>query len=183
MGKGYAHELTILYDIDLEEHKKDIMDKDNLTDEEKEELISKIDSKNATTLMECENNAVSFINDGQYDSKFELNTTQLKEMPSKLNMLYGARGTSVEHTGERIFFRVTDIQNIHGRKKAFKNVDNVSDLLNTLYNKGYLGKYEYQFNGKNLYYLTPKCEDILIEFKPNKSFEDYWKSFKKQAGL
>ena len=44
-----------------------------------------------------------------------------------------------------------------------------------LYNKGYLGKYEYKHNKENLYYLTPKCNNLKdkTDFKPKKSYNRY----------
>ena len=61
----------------------------------------------------------------------------------------------------------------YGKRTAYKNVDNVPQLLQTLYNKGYLGKYEYKHNKENLYYLTPMCDNLTSDFELKKSYDDY----------
>ena len=192
MATGNKYELTILRDINLNEHILNVKDAEYVTEEEKEAILNQIREDGAITITECENNAIPHIWVRTYSdddeqtrltSKEQLSNQQLNELPTKLNMLYGIRGTSNIHTKTRVFFRVSDLKNIYGQRKAYKNIDDVPKLLNSLYEKGYLGKYEQKLGKENLYYLTPNCEKISSEFKAEKSFEDYWTSYKKETGL
>lgn len=96
----------------------------------------------------------------------------------KLLQLYKLGGTNSEHK-ENIFFRISDITRVYKRYKDFKNIDNLRDLLYKLNKNGYLGKLEYQSKGKNIYYLTVKCDNIIntIEFTQEDVFaqEEYLK--------
>ena len=197
MATGNKYELSILYDINLNEKVKDIRSQEYIEDPEKEVMINKIREtmkrEDVFTIIECENNAIPYIRVRSYSdddleqsrltSKEHLTTQQLNELPNKLNMMYGIRGTSSIHTNNRIFFRVSDLKNIYGQRKAYKNIDNVPKLLNSLYDKGYLGKYEQKLGKENLYYLTDKCKKISSEFEPTKSFDEYWNSHKRKTGL
>ena len=195
MAQGNKYELSILYDIDFEEQIRDIKSRNYITADEKEELIEPIREtmkrEDVFSIKECENNAIPYIRVRTYTddleqtvltSKDQLSNQQLKELPNKLNMLYGIRGTSNNHKA-RIFFRVSDLKNIYGKRKAYKNIENVSKLLNSLYDKGYLGKYEYKLGNENLYYLTHNCEDISSEFEARMTFNDYWDKYKDETGL
>jgi len=183
LAKGKAKELTILYnDFDL------LDEEGNLVDADLNEI---------TTLTECENGAIELINsqlrqkyrnklksDGysedQINKKLEtyepiktkedLNSQQLKELPQKLLNIYGFRSPSAS---QRIFFRVNDIKHYYSKRSAYKNIDNVPQLLQTLHNKGYLGKYEYKHNKENLYYLTPLCNNLTSDFELKKSYDRY----------
>ena len=185
MAKGKKHELTILYEDDAAAPGLDDL-----------------------TLIECENYAIELINnqlrqkkktrlksDG-YDpkqideiledyepiqSKEDLSPNDLKTLPYRLNAGYGLRSDGADHI-KKVFFRYNDLKNLYSRYGAFKNVDNVPKLLNSLYNKGYLGKYEYKHGKENLYYLTPLCEDILTKFEPAKTFDDYAGEFIANTG-
>lgn len=191
MAKGNKHELKIVVDLTEEEIKeriKDIEEKEFLPDV-KEELINKherilnkMENGELITITECENNTIEFVSD-YAEVKADLKPSEIKQgLPLKLNMLYGLRGRNSNHKG-RVFFRISDLRDVHGRKKAFKNIDNLSNLLNSLMNKGYLGKYQYKIDGENLYYLTSMCDDIMTQFKPLKTFKQYWNEFSTNAGL
>ena len=183
LAKGKSKEITILYnDFDL------LDEEGNLVDTDLNEI---------TTLTECENGAIELINsqlrqkyrnklksDGysedQIDKKLEtyepiktkedLNSQQLKELPQKLLNLYGFRNKSAK---QRIFFRYNDLKSYYGKRTAYKNIDNVPQLLQTLYNKGYIGKYEYKQGKENLYYLTPLCNNLTNDFELKKSYDRY----------
>ena len=183
LAKGKSKELTILYtDEDIEEAE------DNGED---------LDLNLITTLIDCENAAIEEINlkeskrqkrlygDEEEDliqTKADLNPQQIKELPQKLLAKYGFRSQSAS---QRIFFRVSDLKHYYSKMAAYKNIDNVNQLLQTLYNKGYLGKYEYKHNKENLYYLTPKCNNIQdkTDFKLNKSYDRYVTDYFMNAGL
>ena len=75
------------------------------------------------------------------------------------------------------------MKSYYGKRTAYKNIDNVSQLLQTLHNKGYLGKYEYKHNRENLYYLTPMCNNLENEFKLNKSYNDYVSDYFTNTGV
>jgi len=78
---------------------------------------------------------------------------------NRLMKYYRLNGSSQEHK-ENVFFTVNDIKRVYSKYKPYKDIDNVSNLLNNLHKKGYLGKLEYKFKGNNIYYLTTKCENI-----------------------
>ena len=172
LAKGKVKELTILYtdaDTDAEDNSEDL------------------DLSLITTLTDCENTAIEDINlkemkkqkrlygneeEDMIQTKADLSPQQLKELPQKLLAKYGFRSQSAS---QRIFFRVSDLKHYYSKMAAYKNIDNVNQLLQTLYNKGYLGKYEYKHNKENLYYLTPKCNNLKdkTDFKPKKSYNRY----------
>lgn len=174
LAKGKSKELTILYnDVDL-------IDEDG-------NLIN-VDA-DAITLTQCENNVIAEMNDklqarldGEADiieTKGDLNNQQLKELPQKLLAKYGFRSQSADQI---IFFRYTDLKNYYSKLAAYKNIDNVPQLLQTLHNKGYLGKYEYKHGKENLYYLTPKCKNLTTDFKLKKSYHNYVTEYFLNAG-
>lgn len=110
--------------------------------------------------------------------------TEYYDFGKKLLNMYGLRGQSIEHQDERIFFRVSDIRNTYYQRKAYKNINNVSKLLNTLYNKGYLGKCEYKYGKENIYFLTSKCAKLTNKFDPESV--DEWESitnYIKKSGM
>lgn len=181
LAKGKAKELTILYtDADINDAE------DNGED---------LDTELITTLTHCENTAIEEINlqmrkqkrlyDEEEDliqSKTDLTNQQLNEIPQKLLAKYGFRS---ESAAQRIFFRVSDLKHYYSKMTAYKNIDNVNQLLQTLYNKGYLGKYEYKHNKENLYYLTPKCNNLKdkTDFKLKKDYNLYVNEYYLNAGL
>lgn len=63
-----------------------------------------------------------------------------------------------------IFFTVSRINRTYKTHRAFKNVDDIPTMLQTLTKRGYLGKLDYydERGGKNqnIYYLTPKVKEI-----------------------
>ena len=174
LAKGKAKELTILYnDFDL-------IDEDG--------NIADVDFDVITTLTECENTVIEQMNDKLQsklddtdiiETKADLTPNQLKELPQKLLANFGFRSTSAS---KRIFFRVNDLKTYYGKRSAYKNVDNVPQLLQTLYNKGYLGKYEYKHNKENLYYLTPLCDNLTTDFELKKSYDRYVSDYFANAG-
>lgn len=175
LAKGKAKELTILYnDFDLVDEDGNIADVD-LTD--------------ITTLTECENAVIEQMNDklqsklDEYDvisTKADLNNQQLKELPQKLLGRYGFRSQGAD---KRIFFRYSDLKSYYGKRTAYKNIDDVSQLLQTLHNKGYLGKYDEKKGNENLYYLTPMCNNLTSKFEPKKSYDRYVTDYLLSTGL
>ena len=166
---GKANQLTILYT------NEDIRD-------DKGNLKKDIDIENIITLTECENYAIELMNNEYIETKADLSPNDLKSLPYKLLLGYGLRSAGANHKPEKIFFRYSDIKNIYSRYNAYRNVEDVSKLLNSLYNKGYLGKYEHKQDKENLYYLTPLCETLTSKFEAVKSFDDYATEFITNAG-
>ena len=167
MAKGKANELKILYT------NNDLIDADgNFKD---------VDLDAITTLTECENNALELINNEYIETFADLSPNELKTIPFKLNAIYGLRSAGANHKA-KIFFKYSDLKGIYYRYNAFKNVDNVPGLLQSLHNKGYLGKYEYKQGKENLYYLTPLCETLTSKFAPKKSYDRYVSDYFANAG-
>ena len=178
---GKANELTILYtDYDI-------------TDEDGNE-IEDINTDEITKLNDCEDTVIGLMDSNekkklirvgtleQYQaddtfliqSKDDLTNQQLKEFSRRLISEFGIRSGSAE---KKIFFRNSDLQNIYYRYKAYKDIENVPQLLQTLHKKGYIGKYEDKLGKENIYYLTPKCKTIDTKFKTDKSFKEYADQF------
>ena len=177
MADGKSKQLTCLYDT------SDINNEDGTQKED-------IDLSAITTISECENTILELMNDkeknkyirvGTLDEqdaddvdlikyKEDLNNQQLKEFTRRLLSEFGMRSGSSE---KKIFFRNSDIKNIYRNYKAYKDVDNVPQLLQTLHKKGYIGKYEDKHKKENIYFLTPLCEQITSKFETSKSFDDY----------
>ena len=167
MAKGKTNELKILYtNNDLQDAEGNSKD---------------IDLDAIITLTECENNALELINNEYIKSFADLSPNELKTIPFKLNAIYGLRSAGANHK-DKIFFRYSDLKGIYYRYNAFKNVDNVPGLLQSLHNKGYLGKYEYKQGKENLYYLTPLCETLTSKFAPKKSYNQYVNDYFLNAG-
>ena len=180
LAKGKAKELEILYnDYDINDEKGDLKEDIEITE--------------ITTLTECENTVIEQMNekirnklenyDENYDrinSKSDLNNQQTKEMPQKLLSNFGFRSTTAS---KRIFFRKKDIDNYYGKRRPYKNIDDVNQLLQTLYHKGYLGKYEEKQGKENLYYLTPECNNLTSDFKLKKSYDRYVTDYFMNTGI
>ena len=160
-AEGKANELTILY------NEYELKDED-------------IELDGMTTLLECENNVIELFNDNYAETKADLTVEQIKNIPHKLISLYGIRKRGEKHK-DKIFFRLTDLK-IYNKYNAYKNVDNVAQMLQTLYNKGYLGKYDQKYGKENIYYLTPLCNDLNKKFEPKKSYDEYVTEFIQNVG-
>lgn len=62
---------------------------------------------------------------------------------------------------ELVFFTISDLKENHKNARAFKNINNLNDLLFNLNKKGYIGKLENKYRGGfNIYYLLSKCYDV-----------------------
>lgn len=99
----------------------------------------------------------------EFESFSDLDFNKRMTAISKLLEFYRLGGTGLNHK-ENVFFRVNDVQRIHSSKRAFRDIDDVGSLLNKLYSNLYLDKLEYQdkdSKGRNIYYLTEKCKEIL----------------------
>lgn len=164
---GKANQLTILY------NEYDLKDADGNNK-------PGIQLKDITTLTECENNAIELLNDDYAETKADLSTKQLKNIPYKLMNLYGLRSAGAKHK-DKIFFRLSDLK-IYSKYNAYKNVDNVGQMLQTLHNKGYLGKYEQKHDKENIYYLTPMCNDLNKKFEPKMTYDEYVTNFIANVG-
>ena len=103
----------------------------------------------------------------EYETFGDLELSKKKSAIAKLLEFYRLGGTGINHA-DNVFFRVNDLQRVHSSKRAFKDVDDVGALLNKLYSDLYLEKLEYKDNnGRNIYYLTSKCEELLNQIKFN----------------
>lgn len=97
----------------------------------------------------------------EYETFGDLEFSRRQSAIAKLLELYRLGGNGTNHK-ENVFFRINDLQRIHSKKRAFKDIDDVSILLNKLYSNLFLEKLEYKdSNGRNIYYLTSKCNEII----------------------
>lgn len=190
LATGTAKELTILYNendfydaegIQLNYDAIGKIDINEVYDAEGNKLD--IDLDNIITLRECENNAIEILGmdtDRDIETYSDLTEKDLKAIPYKLNANYGFRSQNAEKI---IFFRFNDLKSYYKRRRAYKNIENVPQLLQTLHNKGYLGKYEYKIGKENLYYLTPMCNNLTSDFKMKKSYDRYVSDYILNTGL
>lgn len=101
----------------------------------------------------------------EYETFSDLEYSRRQSAIAKLLEMYRLGGTGSNHK-ENVFFRINDLQRIHSSKRAFKDVDDVGSLLNKLYSNLYLEKLEYEDSrGRNIYYLTSKCKDLINPMK------------------
>lgn len=189
LAKGKSNELSILYNendfYDAEgiqlnfNYVKNLKNGDKVYNADGEPLNIDLDSM--ITLSMCEDYAIELLGNECVETKADLSPNDLKVLPYKLIAGYGLRGAGYNHK-EKVFFRYTDVKGVYYKYNAFKNVDNVPGLLQTLYNKGYLGKYELKQGKENLYYLTPMCNNLISDFKLKKSYDRYVTDYFANAG-
>ena len=130
-------------------------------------VIEDSDDDDFNPIQEYENNIMEHLgylenlNKYEYETFGDLELSRRQSAIAKLLEFYRLGGNGLNHK-ENIFFRVNDIQRMHFKKRAFKDVDDISILLNKLYSNLYLEKLEYKdANGRNIYYLTSKCNEII----------------------
>lgn len=90
-----------------------------------------------------------------------ISSNGINEVIATLLHWYRLKGRGSKHI-ENVFFTVSDVKYAYANKKAYKNVNDISKMLNKLYKLGFIDKIEYRDNkGQNIYYLTSKCENII----------------------
>ena len=118
-----------------------------------------------------------------YDSFGDLEFSKRQSAIAKLLEMYRLGGTGINHK-ENVFFRINDVQRIHSSKRAFKDIDDVGNLLDKLYSNLYLEKLEYMDNrGRNIYYLTAKCNELNNPVKVEMDDIIDAENFKAEQGL
>lgn len=79
------------------------------------------------------------------------------------------------------FFTVKKVRNTCKTYKAYKNIDeDLSDFLNGLYKKGYVGKLDYKYKQENIYYLTEKTIKLLFEPKGRQTKDNYLDEYEQE---
>lgn len=113
-----------------------------------------------------------------------INSQGINEVIATLLQMYRLKGRSSKHV-ENVFFTVSDVKYAYANKKAYKNVNDISKMLNKLYKLGFVDKIEYRDNkGQNIYYLTSKCENIIDAIAVTKSDEvEARKLLKSEMGI
>lgn len=114
----------------------------------------------------------------------ELETYRQNTFINKLLQLYRLGGSSIDHE-ENVFFRLSDVSRIYRNYKAYKNIDDLSKLLQTLHSKGYLGKLDFKDPNtkQNIYYITSKCENISEPIELSKDDLEEARKFLSDIGL
>lgn len=97
----------------------------------------------------------------------------------RLLKFYKLGGTSSEHK-ENVFFRVSDIRRLYSKYKAYKNIDDIKNLIHRLVKKGYIDSIEYKDNKQSIYYLTEQCNDITTPFELTEDDRESAKQFLKK---
>lgn len=150
MAEDNQLHLTIIKEADVQD----------LEDAENVESVSPLNIYLNTALEETQDQVTLHKYDDAIITSIEdLDSKNQEIVINRLMKYYRLNGQSREHK-ENVFFTVNDISRTYKSKKPYKDIDNVSNLLNNLYRKGYIGKLEYKYKGSNIYYLTGKCENI-----------------------
>ena len=103
--------------------------------------------------------------DTSYLTMETLNHTDREETIATFLQLYRLGGRSDNHE-DNVFFTVSDVKQVHQRRKAYKNIKNIAKLLNKLHNNGFIDKLDYKsVKGQNIYYLTFKCKKLMEGIK------------------
>lgn len=113
------------------------------------------------------------LDDYEYETFSDLEYSKRQSAIAKLLEMYRLGGTGINHK-ENVFFRVNDLRRVHSNKRAFKDVDDIGGILNDLYSDLYLEKLDYSDSkGRNIYYLTSKCKELINPIKLEKAdFDD-----------
>lgn len=112
----------------------------------------------------------------------DLNQSEEKQFIKKLLKVYRLGGRSSDHK-ENVFFTITDIKRTFRKNKAFKNIKDLSGLLYTLHNRGYLGKLEFKRTNETIYYLTSKCDELDNNFDVKDINEEEVNNFLEDMGV
>ena len=132
----------------------------------KELVLFDVESEDTLNdLTEYYNNVFEELNNGSldeygYTTFDDLDYNKRPMAIAKLLEMYRLDGKGLNHRGN-VFFTISDVKRAYSSRKAFKNISNLGNFLNKLYNKGFLEKLDfYDSKGNNIYYLTSKCEEI-----------------------
>lgn len=112
----------------------------------------------------------------------DLTYAEVDQAIKRLLKLYKLGGTSSDHK-ENVFFRISDIRRHYSKYKAYKNIDNVQNLIHRLVKKGYIDSIEYKDGKQNIYYLTEQCKDITVPFELTDEDKESAKRFLTKAGV
>ena len=112
----------------------------------------------------------------------DLNYSEIDQAVNRLLKLYKLGGTSSDHK-KNVLFRISDIRRHYSKYKAYKNIDNVQNLIHRLVKKGYIDSIEYQDGKQNIYYLTEQCRNIAIPFELTDDDRDSAKKFLMKVGV
>ena len=112
----------------------------------------------------------------------DLTYAEVDQAVKRLLKLYKLGGTSSDHK-ENVFFRISDIRRHYSKYKAYKNIDNVQNLIHRLVKKGYIDSIEYKDGKQNIYYLTEQCKDITVPFELIGEDIESAKNFLKKVGV
>lgn len=173
MAEDNQLHLTIIKEADVQD----------LEDAENVESLSPLNIYLNTALEETQEQVTLYgYEDTIITSIEDLNSKHQEMVINRLMKYYRLNGQSREHK-ENVFFTVNDISRTYKSKKPYKDIDNISNLLNNLYKKGYIGKLEYKYKGSNIYYLTGKCENITKSVEINTHHLANQTNFLKNIGI
>lgn len=136
-------------------------------------IIEESEDNELDTLQSYQNAVLESIGEIKHLDKFQSVTIEgiepfnQNKAISKLLEMFKLKGRGNNHK-ENVFFRVSDIRGAYSNKKAFKNIDDgqVGNLLDKLYNKGFVNKLDFYDNRRqNIYYLTSKCKETTSSIK------------------
>lgn len=108
-----------------------------------------------------------------------LNRQDLDQCNKQLLQWYKIRGGV--NSRFPVFFRVNDIKTVYRNYKSFKNVKDISVMMEKLVYKGYANKMG-KLDGYNIYYLTTECRNLKKqELKPDDLIDA--ENFLKETGF
>lgn len=114
-----------------------------------------------------------------YKTLESLNDQETKRFNKLLIKQYG-----LDRIKGGVFFTITQINNAFRSYKPYKDlIEDVSQVLYNLYLDNYLGKLDSLHNGKSIYYLTKKCEDLDKPISITDGDRNFSKDFTTSLGL
>ena len=82
-----------------------------------------------------------------------------------------------------MFFTVADLKRKFRNRQVFNDIDDLSKLLYSLSEDGYIQKIEYKYRNMNIYYLTSKCDNMNEQVVLSDEDKRNAKEFLKEIGV
>lgn len=108
----------------------------------------------------------------------DLTLSQEKEFCNKLMKKF-----RLGSSRENVFFTVADLKRKFRNRQVFNDIDDLSKLLYSLSEDGYIQKIEYKYRNMNIYYLTSKCDNMNEQVVLSDEDKRNAKEFLKEIGV
>lgn len=108
----------------------------------------------------------------------DLTLAQEKEFGNKLMKKF-----RLGSSRENVFFTVADLKRNFRNRQVFKDIDDLSKLLYSLLEAGYIQKIDYKYRNMNSYYITSKCDKMNEQVVLSGEDKMNAKEFLKEIGM